>query len=135
MAAEVLTASYITIGGTDMSSWFTDLTLDASYEAVDDTAFGDTFRSRVIGLQDGSISGTFHMDYAAAATYATISALIGTAAAFVVKKDSGATATTNPSFSFSALITDWKYIDTSVGSLHTQSFTWPLTTAITVATS
>lgn len=135
MAAEILFAASITLAGTDLSDHFTDITLDASYEQVDDTAFGDTFRSRVIGLQDGQVSGTYHMDYAASSTYATISAIAGTAAAMVLKKNSGAVATTNPSFSFSALITDWTPIDASVGALHTNSFSWPLTTAITIATA
>ena len=135
MAAEVLTGTQLTVAGTDISSWVTDVTLENSADALEDTAFGDAARTRIPGLTDGNLSFTFHMDYASSATYATISAIFGTVATTVLKKDSGAVATTNPSFTQSVMVTGWNLVGASLGTLHEQSVTWPLASAITVATA
>lgn len=136
MAAEVLTLAKLVINSVNLSDHCTDMTLDATREQVDDTAFGDTFRSRVIGLGDGSLSITLHMDYAASSTWTTLNSAAGTSVAATAMKDSGsAISATNPEFQFNVLITDMTHIDTSVGALHTSSFTFPVVGAITVDTT
>jgi hypothetical protein len=42
---------------------------------------------------------------------------------------------TNPKYNFSALITEWTPVNGAVGELATVSVTWPISGAITKATS
>lgn len=135
MAAEVLFDASFTVNSVDLSAWCTAVSLEVTYDDIDTTAFGDTLRTRIPGLGDGSVSGSLHVDYASSATYATLQPLAGSTTTVVIKKDSGATSATNPSFTVTAAINQFTYINASVGELHTMDFDWPLGSSIAVATT
>lgn len=62
--------AYLTIGGTDVSGFWTGFTLTESIEAVDVTAgSGTDHRERAEGLADTSCSGTIVYDAASVSTY------------------------------------------------------------------
>ena len=135
MAKLVLTNPSISIAGTDLSSSISSVTLDTKYDIIETTAFGDTAKKRVAGLADNSITLEFFQDFAASSVEATIFPLLGTAAALIIKPVASTVTTTNPSYSVSALVSEWQPLKGGIGQLATASVTWPVSGAITKATS
>ena len=139
MARIVLTNAYITINSVNLSDHIKSVTLTTSDDIVETTAFGSTARTRIAGLADNSVALEFDQDYAASSVEATINAagssLVGTVTTIVVKPNGSTTAADNPSFTFSALISEWTPLSGAVGELATASVTWPISGTITKAVS
>ena len=135
MAKLVLTNPAITIAGTDLSGYITSVTLDTKYDIVETTAFGDTAKKRVAGLADNSIALEFQQDFGSSAVEATIYPLLGTAASIVIKPVATTVSTTNPSYTVSAVVSEWQPLKGGIGQLATASVTWPVSGGITKATS
>jgi IMP cyclohydrolase len=136
MARLVLTNAYITINGVNLSDHIASVTLTTTDDVIETTAFGTTARTRIGGLADNSVALEFHQDYAAANVEATINgspSLVGTVTAVVVKPNGATTAADNPSYSFSALVSEWTPLNGAVGELATASVTWPIDGNITKA--
>jgi hypothetical protein len=125
----------ITIGGTDFSDSLAAVTLDVSREQLEITAFGDSARRYIGGLQDSSVTLSFHQDFAAGAVDSTIWSNLGGTVAIVVKPTSGAVSATNPSYSFNALVVQSTPFASNVGDLATMDVTWPVDGAITRGTA
>ncbi len=125
----------LTIGGVDLSDKMTSASLEISYDDVETTSFGDAVRTRVAGLGDAVLNISFNADFAASEVDATLNGLAGTATAFVFKPTSASVSATNPSYAGSALVTSLTPINAEVGSLSTASVSWPVTGALTRATS
>jgi len=125
----------LTIGGVDLSDKMTSASLDISYDDVETTAFGDAVRTRIAGLGTATLNVTFNLDFAASEVDATLSGLVGTATAFVFKPTSASVSATNPSYAGSALVTSLTPINAEIGALSTASVSWPVSGAITRATS
>jgi len=111
-----------------MSSFGTSVTLPLEYEALEDTAFGDTARSRVAGLQDSTIALAFNQDFAASATDITLYTAFATRAPVVVKvrPTTAAISATNPEYVGSYLPNQHQPFGNSVGDLASVSVSWPL---------
>jgi hypothetical protein len=134
MARIVLTNAFISVGGVDLSDLVASVSLSETFDIVETTAFSSTAaKTRVAGLEDNSITLEFHQDYATSEVEQTIYPLLGTAAAVIVKPNGSSTSAFNPSYSCSAIISEWTPINGSVGELATASVTWPVTGAITKA--
>lgn len=135
MAKFVATDYNITIGGTDFSASLAAVTLDVSAEEQETTSFGDSWRERISGLKDASVSLDFHQDFGAASVDATLWPLLGGTVAIVVKPTASSVSATNPSYTFTALVTEYQPFASSVGDLATLSVTWPVTGAVTRGTA
>ena len=135
MARLVLTNASVVFGSTDLSTYISSITLNSTYDIVETTAFGNTAKTRVAGLADNSVTFEFHQDYATSAVEQTIYPLLGTAVSVVAKPVAGTTTAVNPQYTFSTLISEWTPLNGSVGELATASVTWPISGAITKATS
>jgi hypothetical protein len=135
MARIVLTNASVVFGTTDLSSYCTSIALNTTYDIVETTGFGDTAKKRIAGLQDNSVSFEWNQDYATSALEATIYPLLGTAVTVVIKPVATAVGPTNPSYSFSALISEWQPLSGGVGELATASTTFPISGVITKATA
>lgn len=133
--AIVITNANVTVGGVDLSSHITKVTLSTSVNEVETTTMGSTSVKRVGGLKDSSVSLDFNQDFSAAAVEATIYPLLGSTAAVVVKAVGTAVSATNPSYTFDVLVTEWTPLDAQVGDLSTASVSWPVSGAITKATA
>ena len=131
----MLSNASITINSVDLSSYVTSITLSQSADNLEDTAMGDTSRSYIGGLKSGTVDIEFNADFAAAKTEATIFPLVGTSTAVVVKPVAASVSATNPSYTFNAIVTSWDTLNGSVGEIATHSVSWPITGAITKATS
>jgi len=130
----VLTNAFISVGGVDLSDLVASVTLNETFDVVETTAFSSTAaKTRVAGLEDNSITLEFHQDYATNEVEQTIYPLLGTAAAVIVKPNGASTSAFNPSYTCSAIISEWTPINGAVGELATASVTWPVTGAITKA--
>jgi hypothetical protein len=125
----------VTIDTVDFSASLAAVTLDISREQLETTAFGDAARTYIAGLQDASVTLSFHQDFAASAVDATLHAALGTEVAIVVKPTSEAVSAGNPSYSFNALVTQIVPFSSNVGDLATQDVSFPVSGAITRATS
>ncbi len=134
--ATALVNPYITINGsTALADDISECVLDVSVDELDDTAFGDTAKSRIGGLKDGSIKLKFNQDFAASGVDATMWALLGTVVTFAVRAASGAITTSNPEYSGSFLMNQWSPVNGGVGDLATVDVTFPITGAVSRATS
>ena len=133
--AIVITNANVSIGGVDLSSHITKVTLSTTRAEVETTTFGNTAKRRVAGLADNSVSIDFNQDFAAASVETTLYPLIGSTAAVIVKPNGTATGTANPSYTFSALVTEWMPLDAQVGELAAASITWPIDGTIAKATA
>ena len=134
MARLVLTNAYISVGGVDLSDLVASVTLNSTFDVVETTAFSSTAaKTRLTGLADNSIALEFHQDYATSEVEQTIYPLLGTVATVIVKPNGATTGAQNPSYTCSAVISEWTPLNGSVGELATASVTWPVTGAITKA--
>ena len=113
--AIVITNANVSIGGVDLSSHITKVTLSTTRAEVETTTMGNTAKRRVAGLIDNSVSIDFNQDFSAAAVEASIYPLLGSTATVIVKPNGTATGTANPSYTFNALVTEWMPLDAQVG--------------------
>lgn len=136
MAKFVATNYNIDIGGTDFSSSIAAVTLDVSAEEQETTAFSGTgWRTRIAGLKDASVSLDFHQDFGAAAVDATLWPLLGGTVSVTLIPAGSVVSSTNPSYSFTALVTEYQPFSSSVGDLATLSVSWPVVGEVTRATA
>lgn len=135
MASLVLTDAVVTVNAVDLSDFVTSVTISIEVDDQEDTAMGDSYRSRVPGLKEFSVDIDFNTDFAASAVDATIWPLVGTVTAVTVKPTSAATAATNPLYSGNVLVTEYSPLDGGVGDLSTTSVSWPSAGALSRATS
>jgi len=135
MARIVLTNAYITINSVNLSDHIASVTITSSDDIVETTAFGSTARTRIGGLTDNSVALEFHQDYATSSVEATIYPLLGNTTSIVVKPNGATTAADNPSYTFTALVSEWTPLNGAVGELATASVTWSISGEITKAVS
>ena len=133
--AIVVTNAVVSIGGVDLSSHITKVTLSTSVNELETTTFGQTAKRRVGGLKDSTVAIDFNQDFAAAAVEATLYPLVGSTTAVVVKPNGTAASATNPSYTFNVLVTEWMPLDAQVGELATASVTFPVDGLVTKATA
>jgi hypothetical protein len=137
MARDVLTDVSVIINNVDLSDHIASVELSQNIDEVETTAFGDGGRTRVGGLEDSSVTLSFHQDYAALSVDATIGPLVGGTAALklVPKGTAGTVSATNPIYTFNCLITEWQPMSGAVGDLNTADITWPVSGRITRGTT
>jgi len=134
MARIVLTDAKVTINSVNLSSYISSVTLSTSNDVVDTSGFSSTAaRTRVAGLQDNSVTIEFFQDFATSLVEQTIYPLLGSTTSVVVLPTSSAASATNPSYTFTALVSEWQPLSGAVGELSTASVTWPISGAITKA--
>jgi len=131
----IVTNAQVTIGGVDLSSHITKVTLSTTRAEVETTTFGNTAKRRIAGLADNSVAIDFNQDFAAASVETTLYPLLGGTTTVVVKPNGTATGTANPAYTFSALVTEWMPLDAQVGELASASITWPIDGTIAKATA
>jgi len=136
MARLVLTNPSITINSVDLKDHIAQVTISRSVNEVETTAFGDSGVTRVGGLEDSSVTLSFHQDFATGSNVeAIIYPLVGTTTSIIIKPLTGTTTTTNPAYSGTILVTEWTPLNGSVGDLTTADVTWPVSGVITKSTA
>ena len=125
----------ITVAGSAVSSSLAALTLDISREQLEITSFGNSARRYIAGLQDASVTLSFHQDFAAGSIDEIVSTNLGGTVAITIKPTSGSVTASNPSYAFNALVTQHVPYSSNVGDLATQDLTWAVDGAITRGTA
>lgn len=135
MAKTVLLQSFVSIGGTDLSSYCSKIELQTETEEKDVTTFGSAgWHENLGGIKSGSLALTFKQDVAASAIDSILWPLLGTVAVFEVRLNNAVVGTSNPKYTGSVLIRQHNPISGSVGDVAEMSVTYPTTGAITRAT-
>jgi hypothetical protein len=116
----------ITIGTAVISDDIASVTLDITADEVETTAFGSTYRTRIGGLKDASVSLDFHQDFGAGSVDSLLFPLMGSTVAVKIAPTSGTVTATNPEYRFTALVTQYQPFAGAVGDLATLSVTWPV---------
>lgn len=114
-----------------MSGFSTSVTLKIEADDNENTAFGQTFRTRIAGLKDWSVDIDFNSDFASSAVDQTIYPLLATVTTIKVRPTTAAISTTNPEYTGSVLVTEYTPLDGGVGDLATVSVSWPGTGTLT----
>ena len=125
----------VLINSVDLSNRIDDVSVEEAYADVDTTTFGNTAKRRIAGLGDNKVVLEFQQDFSAASVEATIAPLVGTIVPVSIFPINAATSTTNPAYTFNALINDWKPVSVKVGEILKASITWPIDGTVTKATS
>lgn len=128
MARIVLTDVGVVLGGVDLSDHIASVEIAQNFDEVETTAFGDGGRTRVAGLEDSTLSLSFHQDFAAGEVEATIGPLVGGTASFEISPFGTAVPAsgTAPRYSGTVLVTEWTALNGAVGDLSTADVTWPV---------
>lgn len=135
MARFVLTDVAVILNSVDLSDHVANVEVNTNFDEVETTAYGDAGRTRIAGLEDSSITLTFHQDYEAASVDATVAPLVGGTAAFEIYPAGTTVSATNPKYSGTVLVTEWAGLGGAVGDLATVDVTWPVSGQITRATA
>ena len=86
----------VTINAVDVSDQCTSAVFTRLIESLESTAFGQTNRSYVGGLENSTLTVSMYNSFAVSETYATLSALVGTQVTVKIKPTDAATSATNP---------------------------------------
>ena len=135
MAQFAATDYFVSIGGTDFSSSLNSVELAEEADNLETTAFGSTWRTRIGGLKQASLTLNFMQDFAAGSVDATLNPLLGSIATVIIKPTSGTVTATNPSYTMTALVTQYSPFASSVGDIATLSVTWPVSGSVVRATA
>lgn len=135
MASFAFTNAFVSVNAVDLSTFTRSVTINTEAEDLEDTAMGDTYRSRIGGLKDWSVDIEWNQDFAASAVDVTVFALLGTVVTVIVKPVNTTPAPTNPQYSGSVLVSEYNPLDGSVGDLATTSVSWPGAGTLSRATS
>ena len=125
----------VTINSVALSDHATAATLEITYDDVDTTAFGDSVRTRIAGLGDATVNISWNQDYGSSEIDATFNGIVGTVVAFELTPTSGSVSATNPKYTGSVLVSSYTPIAAEIGALSTITTSWPVSGALTRATS
>lgn len=132
MAKIVLTDAKVSINNTDLSDCVTSIDYSQEADDKETTTFGSSWRTRVGGLKQGTVTIDFLQDYASGKVHQTINSLLGTIATVTVQPASGSATSSNPQFVIPCLVTTVQLVNGAVGDLATESITWMTTGTPTV---
>src|SRR4051812_41820275 len=110
MAVFALTDAVVTVNGVDLSDHVRSVSIDAKVDELDTTAMGSTWHARIGSLKDWSATIEFNQDFAASKVDATVWAALGTVVTVAGTPVSGTVTATNPRYSGSMLVNDYKPI-------------------------
>jgi len=126
---------FVSINGTNFADSLNSVELAEEADNLETTAFGSTWRTRIGGLKQASLTLNFMQDFAAGSVDATLNPLLGSIATVVIRPTSGTVTATNPNYTMTALVTQYSPFASSVGDIATLSVTWPISGSVTRATA
>lgn len=121
MAKFVLKTATVTVNSVDLSDHISSVTIETSYDSVDVTAFGSTYKEILAGLGDAKITLDFFQDFASAKVDATLWPLVGTSFPVTVKPTSASVSSTNPRYDMTGTLLTYNPLAGNVGEASTTS--------------
>ena len=127
----------VVVGASTVTASCASATISLEADDVETTSFGtDGWKTRIGGLQGGSVDFEFHQDFGAGGIDSLLWPLLGGTVAVKIRPGgTAAVGTTNPEYRFDALVTSYSPMDSAVGDLATVSVSFPITGAVTRATA
>ena len=135
MPKQVFTNCVVTVNGTDFSDHIAAVTIEQSADEIETTAFGATgWRTRTVGLKDGSVTLDWHQDFSSSVD-ATLSSAWGAVGTVTVMPNGTAIGATNPRWTCPVVLSGYSPVAGSVGDLLTFSTTWAASGAFSRSTA
>jgi len=135
MPKQVFTNCVVTVNGTDFSDHIAAVTIEQSADEIETTAFGATgWRTRTVGLKDGSVTLDWHQDFSSSVD-ATLSSAWGAVGTVTVMPNGTAIGASNPRWTCPVVLSGYSPVAGSVGDLLTFSTTWAAAGAFARATA
>lgn len=136
MAKMVLLAQFISLNGTDLSTYGVKGELSVEVEEKDVTTYGSLGWKEVLGgLKSGSLGLEFKQDFAATKIDSIMWPLLGTVVPFEVRADQATVGTSNPKYTGNVLVKEWNPVQGSVGDDASVGVSYPTSGAVTRATA
>jgi hypothetical protein len=136
MAKLVLTNAVVKINSVDYSTNINQVEIAVTSDEIDTTAFSSTgWRTVTGGLKSGSVTLSFHNDFAASGVDSVLWTALNSLATVVVLPNGTAASASNPSYTFTALVNNVTPVSGAVGDLAVQNLTWPISGEVTRATA
>lgn len=136
MAKYVVTGSYVTLNGSDISDSCARAELVINAAEVETTDFGSNGWTEIIGgLKSGSVTLDFHSDFGSGAISNLLQDLVGTIGTVTINPTGTAVSATNPTYTAPVMISSFTPVSGAVGDLATFSVTFPTSGAVTYATA
>ena len=136
MAKMVLKAAYLSLNAVDLSAYTSKVELSTEVEDKDVTTFTSAGWTELLGgLASGSLAITFKQDVAASALDTTMWPLFGTVIPFEVRLTNASVGTSNPKYTGSVLMKEWKPITGAVGDVAEVDVSYPTSGAVVRATA
>jgi len=132
----VLKASYVALNGVDRSASASKIELSMEVAEGDVTTFASNGSVELIGgMKSGSLAVTFKQDVAAGSIDEAMWALLGEVVPFEVRLTNAPASASNPKYTGSVLVKEWKPISGSVGDVAEVDVSFPTSGAVVRATS
>lgn len=137
MAMMVLTAAYVSITGPgDISNRTSKAELTIDVEEKDTTTFGSSgWKECLGGLKSATLALGLKQDIIDDGLDEDFFAILGTVVTFEVRLSSAAVGVSNPKYTGSVLIKEWKPLNGSVGDVAEMDVSFPVSGAVTRATA
>lgn len=136
MAKMVLLAEYVSLNGVDLSAYSAKGELAVDVEEKDVTTYGSLgWKELLGGLKSGTLGLEFKQDVASGALDSVMWPLLGTVVPFELRLSNAAVGISNPKWTGSILIKEWKPIQGSVGDDASVGVSYPTSGAVTRATA
>lgn len=136
MAKYVVTGTYVTLNGSDISDSTARAELVINAAEVDTTDFGSNGWTEIIGgLKSGSVTLDFHSDFGAGGISNLLQDLVGTIGTVTINPTGTAVSSSNPTWTAPVMISSFSPVAGAVGDLATFSVTFPTSGAVTYATA
>jgi hypothetical protein len=124
-SAYYLSNPVVTVNSVALTDQVTAASFMRRFDDIEATAFGDTDRKYVKGLENNELTLTMYMSYATSETYATLAGLVGTTTTVRVQPTSGADSATNPGFILTGCyLEELPVINATAGELSTIDITF-----------
>ena len=129
----------VKVGSTELTTNIASVTVTQTVDEIETTALGSSSRSRIAGLEDASVTISFHQDYAASSVADTLAGLFGSTSTVSILAGTsltqGTAAATAPLYTIPVLCSQQTPVSGQVGDLTTFDVTWPATGSITKSTT
>lgn len=136
MAKYTTDTHVITFKAGTVSSNVQSCELSIEAEEQETTGYGESWRSRIAGMKNATITMTWYQGFSAGNT--DVDYLLwnsfGSTAEIVIKPNGTTVSTANPTYTATALVTQVVPFSGQVGDIATQSVTWPITGTVTRGT-
>ncbi|MET9411272.1 hypothetical protein ABZX90_36845 [Streptomyces sp. NPDC002935] len=136
MAKMVLLAEFVSLNGTDLSSFCRKAELSTEVEDKEVTTYASLgWKELLGGLKSGELGLEFLQDVAATQIDSIMWPLLGLVVPFEVRLSQAAVGTSNPKWTGNILINGWNPIEGSVGDEASVSVGYPTSGVVTRATA